>query len=89
MPAITTKSMWNRNSVRATRDSVGDWDGQEDLAAQQINRIYDALYEAAPDEYNDDQLSELMHCAWDVWGSEGKLLVITDDAIEAYVGWLV
>ena len=89
MSEITTKSMWNRNSVRATRDSVGDWNGHEELAAQQINRIYDALYEAAPDEYNDDQLSELMHSAWDVWGSEGTLLVITDDEIGAYVGRLV
>ena len=89
MIEITNKEMFNMNAVRATNDSVGEWDGQEDLAAQQINRIYDALYAAAPDEYNDDQLSELMHSAWDVWGSEEKLLTITDDQIESYVGWLV
>lgn len=89
MTEPTNKEMFNMNAVRATNDNVGEWDGQEQLAADNLNRIQDALYEAAPDEYNDDQLHELMKSAWDVWGSEEKLLTITDDQIESYVGWLV
>jgi len=82
---ITNKEMFNINSVRATSESVGDWDGQEQLAADNFNKIQDALYDAAPDEYNDDQISELMKSAWNYWGSEEGLLTITDEHISKYV----
>jgi len=81
----TNKEMFNMNAVRATSDSVGDWDGQEELAATNCNRIQDAVYEAAPDEYNDDQLYELMKFVWDKWGSEEVLLTITDEQISEFV----
>lgn len=73
------------NSVKATSDSVGEWDGQEKLAANNFNRIQNALYSAAPDHYDDDQLYELMKHAWDVWGSDENLLTITDEQINEYV----
>ena len=82
---IPNKEMFNMNAVRATTDSVGEWDGQEELAAENFNQIQDALYEAAPDEYNDDQLHELMKAAWDKWGSECDLLTATDKQIAEYV----
>jgi hypothetical protein len=85
MTEITNKEMFNMNAVRATNDSVGEWDGQEELAADNFNRIQDALYEAAPDEYNDDKLHMLMKSAWDHWGSEAELLTITDKQINEYV----
>lgn len=73
------------NAVRATTDNVGEWDGQEETAAENFNQIQDALYDAAPDHYNDDQLYELMSTAWDIWGSDEKLLTITDEQIKEYV----
>ncbi|MCK5611958.1 hypothetical protein KAR91_59360 [Candidatus Pacearchaeota archaeon] len=82
---ITNKEMFNMNSVRATLDSVGEWDGQEQTAADNFNRLQDALYEAAPDEYNDDQLHQLMKSAWDHWGSDEDLLNITEEQIAEYV----
>ena len=85
MTEITNKSMFSMNAVRATNDSVGEWDGQEELAADNFNKIQDALYEAAPDEYNDDDLHELMKSAWDYWGSKEDLLIITDEQINEYV----
>ena len=85
MSEIPEKEMFNMNSVRATTDSVGEWDGQEQLAADNINRIQDALYEAAPDDYNDDKLSELMKSAWDYWSSEIELLSVTSEQIVEYV----
>lgn len=73
------------NAVRATNDNIGEWDGQEELAVNNFNQILDALYAAAPDNYDDDQLYELMGTAWDVWGSDLGLLAITDSQIEEYV----
>ena len=81
----TNKEMFNMNAVRATPDSVGEWDGHEELAAENCNKIQDAMYEAAPDEYNDDQLHELMKLIWDQWGSREDLLTITDKQISEFV----
>jgi len=86
---ISNKEMFNMKSVRATNENVGEWDGQEELAADNFNRIQDALYDAAPDEYDDDKLSNLMKSAWDDWGSEETLLTVTDEQISEYVAKVV
>ena len=85
MSEPTNKEMFNMNAVQATTDSVGEWDGQEQLAADNCNRIQDAMYDAAPDEYGDDQLHELMKVIWDHWGSRGDLLTVTDEQISEFV----
>jgi RNase P subunit RPR2 len=85
MTEPTNKEMFNMNAVRATNDSVGEWDGQEEIAAENFNQIQDALYDAAPDDYNDDQLHDLMKTAWDNWGSDERLLTLTEKQIDQYI----
>ena len=85
MTEPTNKEMFSMDRVRATTDSVGEWDGQEQLAADNCNKIQDAMYDAAPDEYNDDRLYELMNVIWDYWGSREDLLTITDEQISEFV----
>lgn len=85
MSEPTNKEMFDMNAIRATPDSVGEWDGMEDLAAKKFNLIQDALYEAAPDNSDDDRLHDLMKSAWDKWGCECDLLTITDKQIKEYV----
>lgn len=80
-----TKEMFNLNSVMATRDSVGEWEGREEEAANAVNMIYEALYEAAPDDIDETVLSEIMHNVWDSWGSEESLPDITDEDVRKYV----
>jgi len=78
------KALFNPNSVYATFETVGDWSGEEETAALQFNKIIDAIYEAAPDETSDTRLSEIAKYAWDNWGSNEKLLVLTNDEIKVY-----
>ena len=85
MSEPTNKEMFNMNAVRATPDSVGEWGGQEQLAADNCNRIQDAMYEAAPDEHGDDQLYGLISTIWDYWGSREDLLTVTDEQISEFV----
>ena len=85
MSEQSNKEMFNMASVLATTDSVGEWDGQEELAAENCNRIQDAMFEAIPDEYTDDQIHCLMSAVWDEWGSREDLLTITDDQINKFV----
>lgn len=82
---MTNKEMFNMDAVRATTENVGEWDGHEQLAADNCNMIQDAMYDAAPDEYNDDQLHELVKVIWDYWGNREDLLTITDEQVSEFV----
>lgn len=79
-----TKEMFNLKSVLATRDSVGEWEGREDEAAASMNMIYEALYNSAPEDVDENVLSEIMHDAWDVWGSEESLPDLTEEDAKKY-----
>jgi hypothetical protein len=73
------------STINATASSVGDWDGQEELAAKNINRIYDAIYAAVDDDYDTDKLAQIIHDVWDDYGSDENLLTISDNEIAGYV----
>lgn len=73
------------NKVKATAGSVGEWDGQEQLAADNVNRIYKAIFNQVDEDYDQDHLAQAIHTVWDDWGSDASLLTITDDEIYAYV----
>jgi hypothetical protein len=79
------KSMYNLNNVLATAESVGEWDEQEEQIAENVNKIYRAIYAATPEDIDDTILYEIMHSVWDDWGSEDELLTITGAQIQEYV----
>jgi hypothetical protein len=79
------KEMFDLNTVLATVDSVGHWNGREGDAANAVNRIYTALYEAAPDDLDPDSLSEMMRRVWDRFSSDQTLPDLSDADVEAYV----
>ena len=66
---------------RATAHSVGDWQGQKELAARQFNRLIDALVV----HYTMDDLTDRMHTAWDDWGSREELLTLSAEDIRQYI----
>ena len=47
------KNMVNLRDYLATEHSVGDWQGQEKLVADNVNRLYQAVYGAAPAAINE------------------------------------
>lgn len=85
MNEITNKSMFDIESVRATDENVGEWSGNEAVAADNFNLIIDGLYDAAPDEYNDLQMHQIIKAAWDDWGSLDELLTASKNKIHEYV----
>jgi hypothetical protein len=76
-------------NIKATAGSVGEWDGQEELAADNVNRIYDAIYAAVNDDYDTDKLAQIIHNVWDDYGSDEHLLTITDNEIAGYVSRVI
>lgn len=79
-----TKLLVNLDGFLADSHSVGDWNGAEKLAAENINRIYRAVYAAAPEDMDADLLSDILHRVWDDWGSRPGLLDVTDEEIFKY-----
>jgi hypothetical protein len=77
------------SNIKATTGSVGEWDGQEQLAADNINRIYDAIYAAVEDDYDADRLAQIIHNVWDDYGSDEHLLTISDNEIDGYVSRVI
>ena len=70
----------------ADSTTVGEWDGQESRAAENINRLYEALYNALEDDIADEEyFHNVCHWTWDDWGSEEGLLELSDEQITAYV----
>lgn len=65
----------------ATTDSVGEWDGQEGLAASQFNVIVAEIIAIAGDDT--DKIADAVHYAWDEVGSEESLLTMGADDLKA------
>jgi hypothetical protein len=69
----------------ATRRSVGNWHGQEVLAAYNINRLCQAVYAAAPQDITERTLRKILLDVWDDWlVDDSGLLSLTDEQIKAY-----
>ena len=54
------KTMVSLCGYLVTRRSVGDWKGQEKLAAFNLNRIYQAVYDAAPKDIDERTLRKTL-----------------------------
>ena len=76
----------NASAMMATPDSVGDWDGNEQAAANGFNLIIMAMIELAKasEENCDDRLQASTHHAWDVFGSDISLLEMTASRAEKH-----
>lgn len=77
--------MINTNIINSTIDTIGDWNGNEQIACNNINRIRWAIYNAAPDSITENKLTEWFKIVWDQLGSDEGLLSITDSQIEEYI----
>lgn len=73
--------------------TVGDWHGQEQRAADNINRIYHALDECLfhilvmgdEEHYHPEIYDAVMSRVWDDWKSNTALLNLTQAAMEKYI----
>lgn len=75
----------NLNNFLADETSVGDWGGKERVAADNLNKIYEAVYAAADNNINDDELTQILQRVFDDWGSDALLLTLTHRHIDKYV----
>ncbi|GLS84632.1 hypothetical protein GCM10007894_26090 [Paraferrimonas haliotis] len=67
---------------------IGDWEGEEELAADNLNRIYHSIYAKAADDVDPSALEMLLEAVWDYWQHNPGLTELDEDEIEAFVEWL-
>ncbi len=73
------------SGVLASNETVGDWEGQEELAAEQFNRILFAIYSIAPNDTDDITMDDLKKDAWDCWGDNAELIELTNAQVTKYI----
>jgi DNA-binding ferritin-like protein (Dps family) len=63
-----------------TQEIVGDWDGQEEDVAENMNEIYHTMYDLASEDIETEVLEQLLALIWDTWiGQEEIADIGTDD----------
>ncbi|GLP98073.1 hypothetical protein [Paraferrimonas sedimenticola] len=67
---------------------IGDWDGEEDLAADILNRIYHTVYARADEDIDTGLLEELLEAVWSYWQHNPGLTELDEDEVDAFVDWL-
>lgn len=55
---------------------VGDWEGQEELVAENINEIYHTLYDYAEEDIEPEVLETLLSLVWDNWIGQDAIVEI-------------
>ena len=60
---------------------VGDWEGQEELVAENLNEIYHTLYDYAEEDIEPEVLSELLALVWENWIGQDALAEIESSDI--------
>ena len=60
---------------------VGDWDGNEELVAENLNEIYHTLYDYAEEDIEPEELSDLLALVWENWIGQDALAEIESSDI--------
>lgn len=68
---------------------VGEWEGQEEVAAENINRIYHCLCEKVDPEIDPELLRHMMESVWPYWQHQPGLVELDDETIEHFVLYLI
>ncbi len=64
-----------------SHEIVGDWEGEEEAVAENVNEFYHTIYQLAEDDINPDELTFLLNLVWDHWIGQDHLADIEHDEI--------
>ncbi|WP_163930742.1 hypothetical protein [Paraferrimonas sp. SM1919] len=70
-------------------DEVGDWEGDEQLVADNLNRIYHCIYSLADEDIAIEKLEQTLLAVWGFWQYNSDLVSLEDEEIEVFAAWLL
>lgn len=73
MTEITNKDTINTRIIDSDLDSIGYWNGQEEIVLCNINRLHWAIYHDLSEDSTDENMHVRFKNAWDLWGSDDTL----------------
>lgn len=68
---------------------VGEWEGEEELAAENINRIYHHFYETVDPTTDINLFREMIEAIWPYWQYQPGLLEVDEELIVHFVTFLI
>ena len=69
--------------------SIGDWEGEEELAAEQFNKILATLDKILPGNTSQDHIICLSEKIWEDWYGSLNILGLTCEQVYVYSKYLV
>ncbi|TKB57489.1 hypothetical protein [Ferrimonas aestuarii] len=79
------KELVTIHSYLVDADGIGDWEGEEEIAADNLNRIYHAVYDAADVDVDPSLLETMLESIWSHWQHNPELVELDDDLIQGVV----
>lgn len=68
---------------------VGEWEGEEELAAENINRIYHYFFQTVDTTIDLSLFREMIEAIWPYWQYQPGLLEVDDEMIAHFVTFLI
>ncbi|NRA83820.1 MAG: hypothetical protein HRU22_08650 [Gammaproteobacteria bacterium] len=68
---------------------VGNWEGEEELASDNINRVYHRLFETASDDTEITLFREMLDAIWPYWQHQPGLVELDDELIDHFIAFLI
>lgn len=70
-------------------NEVGEWEGEEELAADNINRIYHKVYEMVDPTIDPELFRAMLEAIWPYWQFQPGLLELDEELIAHFVTFLI
>lgn len=68
---------------------VGEWEGEEELAAENINRIYHYFFQTVDNNIDVSLFREMIEAIWPYWQYQPGLLEVDDEMVAHFVTFLI
>ncbi|MCH8538720.1 MAG: hypothetical protein LAT66_13240 [Alkalimonas sp.] len=65
---------------------VGDWEGEEELVADQLNAIYHAVWPLIPDDTPTGEVESLLSLLWQQLANDNLILEASEDEL---IDWAI
>lgn len=73
-----------RQNYYVTPDTIGNWEGAEELAAAQVNRICEAVSQYLPTTLNPQVAQNIFNRIMEDWNQDLRLLDANEEEISEY-----
>ena len=68
---------------------IGDWEGEEETAVDNINLVYHRLFETASDDTDIVLFREMLEAIWPYWQHQPGLVELDDELIDHFIAFLI